>query len=250
MDLWIRLFLPFTLLLGRIGAFFAVLPLFSWRALPMRLRAALAVLTTVFFAMVRPVAIDAASVGWAAAAVLMVQEIAHGLALGLAVSFVFLGVQQGGRMVSLQTGMGDAGIIDPVSAERARPLDMFFEMGFALLFLAADGHHLFLLVVDRSYDVFPVGSAVNTAALAGALVHASSTMLLLALKLAAPVLAAFLLLGVVLAILARVLPEMNILLTSFPLRVGLGLFMAAVIFRSLEGFTTEIADWIQKLLVG
>jgi flagellar biosynthetic protein FliR len=96
--------------------------------------------------------------------------------------------------------------------------------------------------------VFPVGSGLNTAAVAGALVQAGSAMLLLALKLAAPLLAAFLVLAVVLAILARVLPEMNILLTSFPLRVGLGLFMAAIIIPSLDYFTGEIADWMSKLL--
>ena len=249
MAAWIQLFLPFVLLLARIGAFFAVLPLFSWQVVPMRVRAALAILTTAFFAVVRPGAISGADVHWVAATLLLIQEVLHGLALGLAVSIIFLAVQQGGRMIGLQMGLGDAGIIDPVTGETSRPLDMFFEVAFALLFLMCDGHHLFLLLMGKSYDVFPVGSEVNTAALAGALVQAGSAMLVLALKLAAPVLAAFLILAVVLCVLARVLPEMNILLTSFPLRVGLGLFMAAILLPSLDQFAVEIADWIKRLLV-
>lgn len=249
MDLWISLFLPFVLRLARIGAFFAVLPLFNWRALPMRLRAGIAVFASVFFGFVRPMAIDAAGVAPLQAGLLVIGEVLHGLALGLAVSFLFLAVQQGARIMGLTMGLGDAGIIDPVTSETARPLDRFFEVTFALLFLAADGHHLFVLLVGKSYDVFPVGSPVNSGALAGALVTTGSAMLMLGLKLAAPLLAAFLILAVVLAILARVLPEMNILLTSFPLRVGLGLFMAAIIVSSLDAFTGEVASWIERLLV-
>jgi flagellar biosynthesis protein FliR len=52
----------------------------------------------------------------------------------------------------------------------------------------------------------------------------------------------------VLAVLARVLPEMNVLLTSLPLRVGLGLFMAAAIVSTLDGFAGEIANYIHGFL--
>jgi len=248
MDVWIRLFMPFALLLARIGAFFTVLPIFNWRSLPVRLRAAIAISVTVFFAMIRPAPGGIEQLNWLTAIVVVVQEILYGLALGLAASFAYLAVQQGARIIGITMGLGDAGIIDPVTRESARPLDMFFEIALAMLFLCADGHHLFLMLINKSYMAFPIGAEVDTGALAGALVQAGSFMLTLGLKLAAPMLAAFLLLSVVLAVLARVLPEMNILLASLPLRVGLGLFMAAAIVSSLDTFTGEIAGWIQGLL--
>ena len=95
----------------------------------------------------------------------------------------------------------------------------------------------------------PPGATPSIASLAEALVRAGSTMLLFSLKLAAPVLASFLVLGVLLAVLARVLPEMNVLLISFPLRVGLGLFMAAAIMPALHSFAGELAQWINQLLI-
>ena len=131
---------------------------------------------------------------------------------------------------------------------RVRSCWMLGTVLVAMLFLSANGHHLFLLLIDKSYDVFPVGAEVNAGALAGALVQAGAVMLTLGLKLAAPMLAAFLLLAVVLAALARVLPEMNVLLTSLPLRVGLGLFMAAAIVSSLDVFAGEIAHWLGGFL--
>jgi flagellar biosynthetic protein FliR len=80
------------------------------------------------------------------------------------------------------------------------------------------------------------------------IIKASSTMFVASLRLAAPLLAAFLVLMVVLAVLARMVPEMNILFISLPVRVGLGLLMAAIFVPFIEGFVAEFADWMGKLL--
>jgi flagellar biosynthetic protein FliR len=74
-------------------------------------------------------------------------------------------------------------------------------------------------------------------------------MLLFALKLSAPLLAAFMVLSVVLGILARALPEMNILLASLPLRSALGLFMAAALVPALHDFAIELANWLNRNLM-
>jgi len=62
-------------------------------------------------------------------------------------------------------------------------------------------------------------------------------------------LAGFLILAVVLGVLARVLPEMNILLLSFPLRMGLGLFMASAMVPLLNSFTVQLGRWMSKIVV-
>jgi flagellar biosynthetic protein FliR len=248
MDGWMVILLPFTLLLGRVGAFMMVLPMFGWSMLPRRLRAGIAVMMSLFFAAVRPPEVDSAALGWMAALLMLTQEILLGIALALAVHLVFLAVKQGGRIIKLTMGLGDAGILDPVTGASDDALGSFFEIAFVLLLLTADVHHLFLMLISRSYDVFPVGAAVDFSSLAAAIVHSGSMMLLTALKVAAPLMAVFLALSVVLAVMARVLPEMNVLMTSFPLRVGVGLLMAAAIVPTLDTFAAGLADWIATLL--
>jgi flagellar biosynthetic protein FliR len=100
----------------------------------------------------------------------------------------------------------------------------------------------------RSYDVFPIGQPPATAMMADSVLESGALMLVFGLKLAAPVLAGFLLLAVVLAVLARALPEMNILLASLPLRVGLGFFLAAAMVPSLGGFTEQFGEWISRFM--
>ena len=249
MDDWIHILLPFMLLLARVGAFFVVLPIFGSSTVPVRVRAGVALAVTLFFAHVMPYPFDVAGVHWLAAVVLTVREVLCGLALGLAARLVFLAAQQAGQIAGRQMGFMDAGVIDPTSGERSRPLGVFVEMTFTLLFLAAGGHRLLLLLIARSYEAFPAGGPPETAVLARAVLDAGAGMLLFALKLAAPMLAAFLLLAIVLGVLARVLPEMNILLASFPLRMGLGLFMAAQLVPLLGSFTEELADWMNRTLI-
>ena len=207
-------------------------------------------LITVFFAMIIPTNVGAEAARWPVAVVMLLQEIVCGLALGLAINLVFSAVKQAGAIASRQMGFAMAEIVDPASGQSSDPIGVFFEMIFILFFLVAGGHHLLLLAIRRSYELFPVGVTPGAGALAEGIVRAGSTMLLFALKLAAPLLAGTLVLSVVMAVLARAVPEMNVLLLSLPLRVGLGLLLAAAIMPLMGAFTDELADWMNRLLVG
>lgn len=249
MNSWAQPFLPFLAVLGRTSAFVAVLPIFSWRIVPVRVRAMIALLLTVFVAMVLPPSRAVTQpIAGISMALLVVGETLVGLSLGLSVRLVFAAVEVGGRIASRQMGLAMAGTYDPSTGQQTQPLATFFEILFVLFFLVASGHHLLIRMIFRSYELFPAGEMPTLGAMAEALVVAGSTMMVFGLKLAAPVLAAFLCLSVFLAILARVLPEMNILFLSLPLRVGLGLFMAAAMVPSLGLLTEELAVWLQSFL--
>lgn len=246
MESWISILLPVALVLARTSGFLALAPVFSWTVIPLRIRAAFCLLMTIFFAATAPVYVAAGPVPWISATLMLVRETLFGLAMGLSARMVYLCVQQGGMISGRQMGMMMAKSIDPTTGERSQPIGVLFDLSFLLLFIAAGGHHLLLTVLARSYDAFPAGQTPNMDAMVQCVVSAGSAMLLFALKLAAPVLAAFLVLGVMLAVLARVLPEMNLLMASLPLRVALGFIMAAAMMPMLDTFTTTVADWIKR----
>lgn len=244
---WISILLPFFLVLARVTAFFAVLPLFSWEMLPMRIRVAIALLITIFFAYVVPMPrLAPEQMHWLAATVLMLREALCGLALGMVARLIFSAVQQGVAMGTQQMGFADAGIIDPDSGESSQAIVTIFQMLFAVLFLGLGGHHLLLMAIDQSYRAFPIGQSPDPGVLAESVLTAGAMMMLFALKLAAPLLAGFLLLSVILGVIARVMPEMNILMASLPLRVGLGMFLAILVMRTLGTFAAELADWMNQ----
>ena len=240
--------LGFALVLTRISAFFLVLPVFGWTAIPVRVKVAATVLLSVFFTFVAPLAIDVTEVSTVKAILLLASETTYGLALGLIVALLFSVVKLSGQIIERQMGMTMANILDPMTGETARPLGSLLETIFILLFLGANGHHLFLLIISKSYVAFPAGTVPNIQILTTGVITASSALLIAGLRLAAPMLAAFLVLMVALALLARLVPEMNILFISMPIRMGLGLIMAATFLPFVNGYVTEMANWMAKLL--
>ena len=248
MALMIEKLLGFAMVLTRISAFFLVLPVFGWQSIPVRIKVAMTVLLTIFFTMITPLPLDARQVSTVEVILLMANEATYGLALGLVVTSLFAAVKFSGRIIERQMGLAMAQILDPLTVERAQPLGSLLEMIFIILFLSANGHHLFLLIISRSYEAFPAGSMPTIPVLAEGIIKAGSAMLMVGLKLAAPMLAAFLLLMVVLALLARMVPEMNILFISMPLRVGLGLLMVAIFLPFINSFVAEFANLMGKLL--
>ena len=249
MEDWINILLPFVLVISRVGAFVGVSPVFGWRALPWVVRSGIALLLTIFFASILPPASLPVPVHWFGAIVLIFKEAIVGLALGLATRLIFSIIRQGALIAARQMGVADAGIFDPVSGDTSQPIATLFEMIFTVLFLSAGGHRILLMVLGRGFDLFPIAGDLNIPVLAGGVLKAGSEMLLFALKLAAPVLGGFLILAVLLSVLAKALPEMNILLVSFPLRVGMGLFMAAAIMPTLNTFAVELARMMNRFFV-
>jgi flagellar biosynthetic protein FliR len=248
MELMIEKLLGFVMVLTRISAFFIVLPVFGWKSIPVRIKGAITVLLAVFFSMIIPMPVNAGKISSMEAILLLVNEATYGLALGLIVACVFAAVKFSGRIIERQMGLAMAQILDPLTGERAQPLGSLLEMIFILLFLSANGHHLFLMIISRSYESFPAGSMPTIPVLAEGVINAGSTMLLHGLKLAAPTLAAFIMLMVILAVLARMVPEMNILFISLPLRVGMGLLMVAIFIPFIGSFVGEFAKLMEKLL--
>lgn len=240
--------LGFMMILTRVAAFFMVAPVFSWNVIPVRVKAAMAVLLAIFFSMITDLTLAAKDLNTLRVVLLIANEALYGVLMGLIAMVLFMVIRISGRIIERQMGLAMAQVLDPFTKERAQPLGMILEVIFILLFFSVNGHHIFLRVLAGSYEAFPLGTVPSASIMAAGMAQAGSAMLLAALRLAGPVLAAFILLMVVLAILARVVPEMNILFISLPLRVGLGLIMVACFLPLTNSYISEFAELMNNLL--
>lgn len=250
MDAW-TLLVPIGLVLARVSGFVSVLPIFGSGLVPAIVRVGLILVLSMFALATRwsATVLFQTEVHWMVAVLGTVQEVTLGAGLGLCVRLIFSAVQQGGCIFAQQIGLTDAGVIDPVSGEESSSLAEFLEIIFTLFFLVAGGHQLLLAILLRSFDWFPMGAYPAPGVLAGAVVEAGGIMLTLAVQLAAPVLGGFLILAAVLGVLARVMPDMNILFESYPLRVGVGYLLAIGVVVALNGFVAQVTAWMRQFLI-
>lgn len=248
MDFLSGIVLGFALVLTRVGAFFAVFPLFGWKVIPVRLKIAIILVASIFFGSqvqcpVRP------GDGFGLQTVLMMaNEAIYGLGLGLVCALLFQTIQVSARIVEQEMGLSMANVFDPFSGDQAESLSVLSETIFALLFLTVGGHHVLLKLVQQSFVRYPVGSIPDLERLTHGLIEAGNTMLLLGLQMAGPIVAVSLLTLVILAVLAKVAPDANVLFLSFPLRIGMGLIMVGLFFPFLQYFVKEFMNWLDKLL--
>jgi flagellar biosynthesis protein FliR len=114
----------------------------------------------------------------------------------------------------------------------------------SLVFLVIDGHLLVIAAVVQSFELIPV-SANLTVVNSQNIAQAGSIMFMLALQISLPVLAAVLISNIVLGILARAAPQLNVMSIGFSITIGVGLW---ILWVSLPYFIAGIDGAIGRLL--
>jgi flagellar biosynthetic protein FliR len=115
-----------------------------------------------------------------------------------------------------------------------------------VVFLAINGHHLFIRVLVESYALVPpVGFQVNGAVLER-LTRLAAEMFLIGLKAGAPVIVALMLGTVAFGLVARTVPQMNVFVVSMPLNIALGLFFFGLSLPHLAGYLGELFNGVAR----
>ena len=153
----------------------------------------------------------------------MLREVVIGLALAFTLHVVLVAVRVAGEMVGHEMGFNMASIVDPATGVNTPVVTQLWEIFFYLGLLAVDGHHLLLRGLDRSFERAPVGEvafAQDMHVLAGGMFV---QMFEAGLVFAAPVLVLLFALSVLMGVLARLVPQLNVNELGFTARVAVGL---------------------------
>ncbi|MCL6622434.1 MAG: flagellar biosynthetic protein FliR [Syntrophobacterales bacterium] len=170
---------------------------------------------------------------------LVAREALLGFSLGLTLRFLLSGVQMAGNLVSLQMGFGMITLIDPQSPAQNTVLgDLLFKLA-VLLFLVGDGPHVLLRLLVRSFSEVPLAAGLDLpGGLLPWLAGLGRWMWQVTVKLAAPLMALFFLVQVALGLVSRAVPQVQVMLLSFPLTIALGLFTLSLLLTFLGPFLT------------
>jgi flagellar biosynthetic protein FliR len=156
--------------------------------------------------------------------ILIIRETLIGISLGLLSRIIFAAVEFCGQLVGMQMGFSMSSMFDPSMGQV--PLMATLQVLLAmLLFLSLEIHHVFIRAIVESYQVMPPGSWHMSGGLLKFVMMLTTDLFVLGLKLAAPVMVALLATSVVLGIMARSFPQMNIFMVSMPLNIGIGLLV-------------------------
>ncbi len=244
------------LVLARVAAFVAVMPLFAGRT-PRSVRVALTLALTAFYlGQVAPewdrhIAGQAENVHWLAYTLAMAREALLGAAMGFAFSLFLLPPRIAGEFLTQQIGLALSPQLGLAEEQPAGPLTLAFEAAGALVFFHLDGHHVVLAALHASFAKLPLGGTFIPDA-AGPALNGLSRAHEMGLLLAAPIGVCLFLLAVVLAIMSRAAPQLNIYSIGFSLQVLVALIGALYLMPDMihlmAMFTGRIGDAVQGFL--
>ncbi|REB09769.1 flagellar type III secretion system protein FliR [Sporosarcina sp. BI001-red] len=250
-------FLPYVatylLVLTRISAFFVTLPLFSYRAIPPVMRivfAALLAWVLVFTLNVPDLEINAAYI------MLVLKEALVGLSIGIIAFMVMSAIQVAGGLIDFQMGFAIANVIDPQTGTQSPLMGQFFNSLALLLLLAVNGHHVLLDGVFYSYQFIPIDQLWPSFGSERVAEHVLKTMAAvfgISFQMAIPIVATLFLVDLALGITARTVPQLNIFVIGFPIKIGVGFLvlfiMGGVIVAMMQKIFEVMAVSMRDLMV-
>jgi len=219
--------------LVRVLALIATAPALSHRAIPVRAKVALGAA----IALVIAPSINAPPLGPSldgAFFEMLVRSILVGATLGFAVRILFSGIELAGQMVGLQIGLSFGGFFNPEATDTDNPVANFVSLMVLLIFLAIDGHLMMLWGLRQSFDVFPIAEQAPRALAFDMLAALGSQVFAIALSLSLPILAVMLLINIVLGVMARVSPQLNLFAVGFPITLCAGMVVLFLFVPHLE----------------
>lgn len=233
----------------RVLAVFTSAPIFSSRAFPVRARIALALLIA-FAAQPslpsQPLINLNGPEAWGA----VMQQVGIGLIIGFVVRLVFASFELAGEVVGFQMGLNFASFFDPSMNAQSSAAARFFGYMASLLFVVLNGHLLVLMVVIRSFEVFPVNQNFLEALSLMKLYSLGGELFASGFWIALPIVGMLMFANLALGIVSRVAPQMNIYSVGFPITLAVGLIGMTVTLPMLDRPFLALMERVVDIFAG
>jgi flagellar biosynthetic protein FliR len=221
---WSHFLSAMTLALVRVSGMVAFAPFFSSTALPMRAKAVFALAVAYLLApLVATLPNARAEITFSA----LLGEVAVGLVYGLTLALLNEMLLFAGQIAGLQFSFSLVNLLDPASAIQTPLLGELFQLMGTLVILAAGLDRILLASMVRSFGVAPLGSYAMAPVTTLAIVRAAGGIFLAAVELAAPVLAATLLVELAIALMGKLSPQLPVMSLTVPLKTLTGFALLA-----------------------
>ena len=227
--------LVFVIVLARMGGLVTFAPFWGHKSVSVQIRIVLAfalafALTPLLLNRIAPPSSDLLTL-----TPVLIGELLIGCAFGFVGRLVFSGLELAAQVIGFQMGFSLASTIDPSTQAQTAALGVVAQMLGLVIFMGADGHHWLLMATMRSFEVAGPGAAHMTPALPQLLIRLSADALTVGVALAAPSIVMLLAVELALAIAGRAIPQIQVMILGFPLKIAAGLWLIGASIYFMPG---------------
>ncbi len=225
-----HVYLGFLLTFMRISIVVFMLPIFDVDGLPALWKASMCLILTFAIFPTNYLPGDAMPAHPFGILLFALGEVMIGFVLGFSTRLFFIGIQMGGEILAFQMGFTMISLSDPATGATTGVVAYFLNMCAMLIFLTFDGHLYLFKAFTLTFETLPAGYFAISENLFYQLVNLFSTAFVFGIKVAAPVMAALFLIEMVLALMTRTAPQMQIMQLGFTIKIAVGFYFLALLF--------------------
>ena len=212
----------------RPGAAFVAAPVFGAPSVPVQLRLVIALAIGIPALSAADFVLPQGGLATIEGFMLVASEVLAGLALGFAVQIGFSSALVAGEVISNAMGLGFSAMVDPASGQSSPAVGQFLSVLGTFLFLSIGGHLMLAATIMESYRALPPGDAWMSAESINGLVLFGGTLFAAGLSIALPVGFAIILVQLVMGVLSRSAPALNLFAVGLPAALLAGLVLLAI----------------------
>jgi len=167
------------------------------------------------------------------------QEVFVGMTLAFGVLAAFAAFSVAGKVFDIQSGLGIGSVFDPVTRSGAALSATMFNMLAVAVFFGMEGHHALMRGIAFSAEQVPLGQGFSVLSPELA-IRQFGLAFSLGMTLIAPVIFCLFMIEAILAVLSRVLPQMNAFIVGVPLKIAVGIAVLALAMETIAPVMRKI----------
>lgn len=241
--------LEFMLLIFvRITGYVFTAPFFSLRNVPVRAKVLLSISLTVILFYSVPYNTPEYS-GVIGFAILAVKEALAGAIMGLFANIAYQILAFAGQIIDMEIGYSMVNQLDPVTSIQTTITANLYGYLVLLMMFITNLHHYFLRAIVDSFQIIEIGKANLNPNLYKLMVQFITDYFVIGFRIALPIFGAILVVNSILAILAKIAPQMNMFVIGMQLKIFVGLIVLAVIMQLLPAVADNIFNKMKEMLI-
>ena len=242
------------LIFVRMSAFVVSWPVFGAPNIPNPIKILFALMLTLILMPILPVNLPDEIVNSMNFIILILKEAFVGLAIGFLGRLFFFAVHIAGQIISVSMGLAGAQLYNPSLGGQSTSIDQLKIMLASLFFIGINGHHIFLTGLVESFELVPVEQLFISMQQFGDYGSVLSSIMVMGIKISAPVMVSILIMNVMMGIIGRAVPQINVLITSLPVNILVGflvmIFSLPLLVGQMEHLVFTSADYVFKMMKG
>ena len=237
----------FLLILVRISGFIVAAPIFSLRNIPMRVKTILAIaIAIVVFNVIPYREIEySTTVDYA---IVVILEMLAGVIMGFMANVSYYILSFAGQIIDQEMGFSMVNQYDPITSTQVTVTGNLYTYAVMLMVMITNMHHYLIRAVADSFQVLPAGSISLDFSLYTVMKRFVVDYFVIGFRIVLPVFAGMLVVNTILAILARVAPQMNMFVIGLQLKVFVGLVILVLMVMMITGVADLIFQEMMSMI--